>query len=247
MSTKWPSIAAAAAICGDTRWVRPPRPWRPSKLRLEVDAQRSPARGCPGSCPGTSSSPRCASRSRRRGRSRPAPRSRPAWPPAGSPGRPSRRRCVATLRPLIISAAARRSPMRALVQEPMKTRSSLSSLHRRAGLQAHVDERALVGLRAAARARRRRPATTWPGFVPQVTTGETALASTVISRSNVAPSSVFSVRQYVSASSKSSGAPGRPCDPVEGRLVGRDHARAAAALDRHVADRHPLFHRHRPR
>ena len=38
MSTKWPSIAAAAAICGDTRWVRPPRPWRPSKLRLEVDA-----------------------------------------------------------------------------------------------------------------------------------------------------------------------------------------------------------------
>ena len=32
--------------------------------------------------------------------------------------------------------------------------------------------------------------------------------------------------------------------PVEGGLVGRDHARAAAALDRHVADRHPLFHRH---
>ena len=32
----------------------------------------------------------------------------------------------------------------------------------------------------------------------------------MISRSNVAPSSVCSVRQYVSASSKSSGAPGRP-------------------------------------
>ena len=44
MSTKWPSIAAAAAICGETRWVRPPRPWRPSKLRFEVEAQRSP--GC---------------------------------------------------------------------------------------------------------------------------------------------------------------------------------------------------------
>ena len=42
MSTKWPSIAAAAAICGTTRWVRPPRPWRPSKLRFEVEAQRSP-------------------------------------------------------------------------------------------------------------------------------------------------------------------------------------------------------------
>ena len=42
MSTKWPSMAAAAAISGLTRWVRPPRPWRPSKLRFEVEAQRSP-------------------------------------------------------------------------------------------------------------------------------------------------------------------------------------------------------------
>ena len=42
MSTKRPSMAAAAAICGETRWVRPPRPWRPSKLRFEVEAQRSP-------------------------------------------------------------------------------------------------------------------------------------------------------------------------------------------------------------
>ena len=42
MSTKWPSMAAAAAISGLTRCVRPPRPWRPSKLRFEVEAQRSP-------------------------------------------------------------------------------------------------------------------------------------------------------------------------------------------------------------
>src|SRR5260221_367530 len=35
MSTKWPAIAAAAAITGLTRCVRPPGPWRPSKLRLE--------------------------------------------------------------------------------------------------------------------------------------------------------------------------------------------------------------------
>src|SRR4051794_16366083 len=41
-STKWPAIAAAAAMTGDTRWVRPRKPWRPSKLRLEVEAQRSP-------------------------------------------------------------------------------------------------------------------------------------------------------------------------------------------------------------
>jgi len=30
------------AMAGLTRWVRPPAPWRPSKLRLLVDAQRSP-------------------------------------------------------------------------------------------------------------------------------------------------------------------------------------------------------------
>ena len=43
MSTKCPSIAAAAAIFGLTRWVRPPLPCRPSKLRFEVEAQRSPS------------------------------------------------------------------------------------------------------------------------------------------------------------------------------------------------------------
>ncbi len=42
MSTKCPSIAAAAAIIGLTRWVRLPLPWRPSKLRFEVLAERSP-------------------------------------------------------------------------------------------------------------------------------------------------------------------------------------------------------------
>src|ERR1035437_4134229 len=42
ISTKCPAMAAAAAISGDTRCVRPPRPWRSSKLRLLVEAQRSP-------------------------------------------------------------------------------------------------------------------------------------------------------------------------------------------------------------
>src|SRR5581483_9802581 len=41
-STKRPAIAAAAAIAGLTRCVRPPLPWRPSKFRFDVDAQRSP-------------------------------------------------------------------------------------------------------------------------------------------------------------------------------------------------------------
>src|SRR5207245_3314453 len=39
---KWPATAVAAATAGDTRWVRPPRPWRPSKFRFDVEAQRSP-------------------------------------------------------------------------------------------------------------------------------------------------------------------------------------------------------------
>ena len=44
MSTKCPAIADAAAISGLTRCVLPPLPCRPSKLRFDVDAQRSP--GC---------------------------------------------------------------------------------------------------------------------------------------------------------------------------------------------------------
>src|SRR3569832_1339120 len=47
-ATKWPAIAAAAAIAGDTRWVRPLNPWRPSKLRFEVEAQRSSGRSLSG-------------------------------------------------------------------------------------------------------------------------------------------------------------------------------------------------------
>ena len=36
-------MAAAAAIAGETKCVRAPLPWRPSKLRLLVDAQCTPA------------------------------------------------------------------------------------------------------------------------------------------------------------------------------------------------------------
>src|SRR5260370_35922221 len=37
-----PVIAAAATMAGLARWVRAPAPWRPSKLRLDDDMQRSP-------------------------------------------------------------------------------------------------------------------------------------------------------------------------------------------------------------
>src|ERR1051326_2642892 len=47
-STKWPAIATASAITGETRCVRPRKPWRPSKLRFEVEAQRSPGKSLSG-------------------------------------------------------------------------------------------------------------------------------------------------------------------------------------------------------
>ena len=43
-SVKWPATAAAAAIAGLTKWVRPAGPCLPSKLRLDVEAQRSSRR-----------------------------------------------------------------------------------------------------------------------------------------------------------------------------------------------------------
>src|SRR5712691_5629669 len=50
-SAKCPAIAVAAATDGLTRWVRPPAPCRPSKLRFEVDAQRSPGASTSGFMP----------------------------------------------------------------------------------------------------------------------------------------------------------------------------------------------------
>gem|GEM_PF-4503739 len=47
MSTKWPAIAAAAAIAGETKGVRPLNPCRPSKFRCEVKAQLSHAKANP--------------------------------------------------------------------------------------------------------------------------------------------------------------------------------------------------------
>src|SRR5205807_5601103 len=41
-SARWPVTAAAATITGDIRCVRAPGPCRPRKLRLVVEAQRSP-------------------------------------------------------------------------------------------------------------------------------------------------------------------------------------------------------------
>ncbi len=84
--------------------------------------------------------------------------------------------------------------------------------------------------------------TTISGFVPQVTIGLIAPASTttvlLVRGAVVRPQRPPLVWDRIRRT--------RATDhPLERRLVGRDHARAAAALDRHVADRHPAFHAQR--
>ena len=65
------------------------------------------------------------------------------------------------------------------------------------------------------------------------------------SASKTASSSVRSVFQYSTAASQSAPCGGVVAAPEvgEGGLVGGDHARAGAGLDRHVADGHPGLHR----
>src|SRR4051794_36831646 len=122
-----PRIAVAAATGTETRWVRPPLPWRPSKLRFEVDALRSWGASWSGFMP--------------RHIEHPAPRHSPpaslkiTSSPSSSacsrtrtdPGTTSSRVPSATLRPLTPSAATRRSSMRPFVQAPTKTVSTRMS------------------------------------------------------------------------------------------------------------------------
>ena len=92
-SVRRPVTAAAAAIAGLTRCVRPPGPWRPMKLRFEVEAQRSPLTNWSGSYRGTWSSPptRQSKPASSRGSCPEAPlASAWAFAPGPSPVRPSR-------------------------------------------------------------------------------------------------------------------------------------------------------------
>src|SRR5205814_9681448 len=50
-TVKCPASAVAAATSGETRCVRPPAPWRPSKFRFDVEAHRSPGASTSGFMP----------------------------------------------------------------------------------------------------------------------------------------------------------------------------------------------------
>ena len=117
---------SAAATAGLARTVRTPGPCRPSKLRLEVDTISSP--GAPLSPFIAIHMEQPASR-----HSAPASRkilSRPSFSASRlmmtEPGTTSAVTPGATRRPLTICAAARKSDMRELVHEPIKTRSTLA-------------------------------------------------------------------------------------------------------------------------
>src|SRR5690606_9147075 len=120
-----PVTAVAAATAGETRWVRPPLPCRPSKLRLEVEAQRSPGLRVSGFMPRHMEQPAVRHSAPAALKISSRPSASAARRTSIDPGTMSVR--VTTLRPRRISAAARRSSIRPLVQDPTKTVSILIS------------------------------------------------------------------------------------------------------------------------
>src|SRR3989442_1910998 len=122
-STIRPATAAAAAMGGLIRWVRPPRPWRPSKLRFDVEAQRSPLCSTSGFIPRHIEHPALRHSNPASLNTRSSP-SFSAWAfTCCDPGTTIARTPVATCRPRTVRAAARRSSMRAFVHDPRNTRS----------------------------------------------------------------------------------------------------------------------------
>jgi hypothetical protein len=198
--------------------VRPPRPCRPSKLRLLVLAERSPGASWSGFMPRHIEQP--AER-----HSAPAARKTSCSPSSSAcsltrmePGTTSIRTPSATRRPWMTAAAARRSSIRPLVQEPRNTVSTATSViavPAASPMYARADSAAvrwLASAIAAGSGTRPDSGTPCPGLVPQVTNGESAAASSRTSRSKVASGSDRSVRQWARAASQSvpCGACGRP-------------------------------------
>src|SRR5580698_7172875 len=206
MSTKWPSIAAAAAITGLTRCVRPPLPCRPSKLRLEVLAERSPLSRTSSFMPMHMLQP--ASR-----HSKPAATKILSSPSASASAFTTREpgttsacfKDFATCFPSTIFAAARKSSSREFVHEPMNTRSSeissiavpgFKSIYTSARVAA---SRSTGSLKDAGSGTRSETCVTIPGFVPHVTIGAKSRAWKVKVSSYFASGSVGRVCQKSSA------------------------------------------------
>mmetsp|Transcript_73826 Transcript_73826/g.210582 ORF Transcript_73826/g.210582 Transcript_73826/m.210582 type:complete len:298 (+) Transcript_73826:1139-2032(+) len=213
-------MAAAAAIAGDMRWVRPPLPCRPSKLRFEVLAQRSPDESLSGFMarhmehPGSRHSKPASSMTL----SIPSNSARSFTSP--DPGTTIARTPSATLLPEAMAATARMSSRRPLVHEPTKTVSiAISSIFSLAVRPMYSRERVMPASRAASPFESTFGSGTKPvtgavscGEVPQVTVGGMSAPLMITSLSNLAPSSDLRSRHFSTAASHSApvGTIGRP-------------------------------------
>src|SRR5450830_262206 len=124
---KVPRMAVAAATSGDTRWVRPPLPCRPSKLRFDVEAARSPGASWSGFIPRHIEQPALRHSAPKSVKIRSSPSASACSRTRAEDGTTSTRTPWAFLRPLTTLAAWRRSSIRPLVHEPMNTVSTLMS------------------------------------------------------------------------------------------------------------------------
>mmetsp|Transcript_48880 Transcript_48880/g.127649 ORF Transcript_48880/g.127649 Transcript_48880/m.127649 type:complete len:380 (+) Transcript_48880:253-1392(+) len=124
-SVSLPLTAAAAAMAGEQRCVRPPAPCRPSKLRFEVEAHRSLSPSLSGFIARHIEQPGCRQSKPASVRITSRPSSSACSLTRPEPGTTSASLMfAATLRPLATAATARMSSMRPLVHEPMKTLST---------------------------------------------------------------------------------------------------------------------------
>ena len=232
-------MAAAAAICGLTRWLRAPRPWRPSKLRFEVRRAALAGRGDVG----------VHAQAHRAARAAPVE--------AGG--------AEDLVEALGLGLALHLH--RARDDHRVDVRGHPAALDDRGGgaqvadarVRARADEDAVergcpasacpaAGPCRPARAprprwrlghgvgHRRRPA---PGSSPSVTIGLSAPAST--------DDLLVEGRAVVGAQPAQAGSTSTPRSATQAKVVssGATMPGAAAALDRHVADRHAALHRQR--
>ena len=182
--------------------MRAPGPWRPTKLRFEVEAQRSPAGTLSGFIPRQAEQPGSRHSNPASVKILSKPSSSAIALTRPDPGTTMAQRILPALRlPSSTLAAARRSSIRELVQEPMKMFSTgisvifwpaLSPIYSRLFCAACCLE---ASAKSCGEGTMPPIATTSSGEVPQVTVGSTSLASIVTDLSKRAPSSLWSVFQ----------------------------------------------------
>src|ERR1700733_11771500 len=238
ISTKCPSMAAAAAIAGLTRWVRLPLPCRPSKFRFEVEADRSPDGSTSSFIPMHIEQPESR-------HSNPASRkilSSPSFSAAAfttrDPGTTSA--CLSdfdTCRPLATFAAARKPAIHGNI------------FHSRPRLQIHVNKRPFGSL-AIHRIAKRRRVRHAPGNLrnhPRVRPpgnhrrdlGGLQRHGRVIQSTMIARQRLPLLHRVLKLPSPRRKRP--PLYVCEGCFVGGYHAGAGTAFDGHVAHGHAAF------